>query len=82
MLVGPDHSSPEELEQVKSFPDIPVSQRTGSEQGVYRVVGTGSQILRDIGVSKMRLLSSPSRYNAISGFHLEVVEFVENGAST
>ena len=82
VLVGQDHSFAEELEQVKSFPDIPVSQRTGSEQGVYRVVGTGSQILRDIGVSKMRLLSSPSRYNAISGFHLEVVEFVENGAST
>ncbi|MEE2914328.1 MAG: hypothetical protein VX745_06615, partial [Pseudomonadota bacterium] len=43
----------------------------------YRVVGIGSQILRDIGVGKMRLLSSPTRYN-ISGFHLEVVEFVEN----
>ncbi|MEC8820584.1 MAG: hypothetical protein VYA08_06820, partial [Pseudomonadota bacterium] len=26
---------------------------------------------------KMRLLSSPSRYNALSGFDLEVVEFVE-----
>ena len=38
---------------------------------------TGSQILRDIGVGKMRLLSSPTRYTALSGFHLEVVEFVE-----
>ncbi len=81
VLVGQEHSFAEELEQVKSFPDIPASQRTASEQGVYRVVGTGSQILRDIGVSKMRLLSSPTRYNAISGFHLEVVEFVENDSA-
>ena len=40
-------------------------------------IGTGSQILRDIGVGKMRLLSYPARFNAISGFDLEVVEFVE-----
>ena len=80
VLVGQEHSFAEELEQVKAFPEIPTSQRTVSEQGIYRVVGTGSQILRDIGVSKMRLLSPPNRYNAISGFHLEVVEFVEQDA--
>jgi 3,4-dihydroxy 2-butanone 4-phosphate synthase/GTP cyclohydrolase II len=38
-------------------------------------VGTGSQILRDVGVGKMRLLSYPTRY-AISGFDLEVVEYI------
>ena len=40
-------------------------------------IGTGSQILRDLGVGKMRLLSYPARFNAISGFDLEVVEFVQ-----
>ena len=40
-------------------------------------IGTGSQILRDLGVGKMRLLGYPARFNAISGFDLEVVEFVE-----
>lgn len=39
-------------------------------------IGTGSQILRDLGVGKMRLLSFPAKFNAISGFDLEVVEFV------
>lgn len=39
-------------------------------------IGTGSQILRDLGVGKMRLLGFPARFNAISGFDLEVVEFV------
>lgn len=44
--------------------------------GVYFTVGTGSQILRDIGVRKMRLLSAPIKFSAISGFDLEVVEYV------
>ena len=39
-------------------------------------IGTGSQILRDLGIGKMRLLSYPARFNAISGFDLEVEEFV------
>ena len=44
--------------------------RTGTDI----TIGTGSQILRDLGVGKMRLLSYPARF-AISGFDLEVVEF-------
>ena len=44
-------------------------------QGSYLTVGTGSQILRDLGVGKMKLLSYPTKY-AISGFDLEVVEYI------
>ncbi|WP_210395928.1 bifunctional 3,4-dihydroxy-2-butanone-4-phosphate synthase/GTP cyclohydrolase II [Motiliproteus sediminis] len=44
--------------------------------GSYLTIGTGSQILRDLGVGKMRLLSSPIRFNALSGFDLEIVEFI------
>lgn len=42
----------------------------------YQTIGVGAQILRDLGVEKMKLLSSPLRFNAISGFNLEVVEYV------
>ncbi|MBN0141175.1 bifunctional 3,4-dihydroxy-2-butanone-4-phosphate synthase/GTP cyclohydrolase II, partial [Pseudomonas aeruginosa] len=42
----------------------------------YSAVGAGSQILRDLGVRKMRLLSAPMRFNAISGFDLEVVAYL------
>jgi 3,4-dihydroxy 2-butanone 4-phosphate synthase/GTP cyclohydrolase II len=48
---------------------------SGSRTGTDLTIGTGSQILRDLGVGKMRLLSYPARF-AISGFDLEVVEFV------
>ncbi len=42
-----------------------------------RDYGTGSQILRDLGVRKMRLLTNnPAKYVAIEGFGLEIVERV------
>lgn len=53
--------------------EVTPANRPGSDL----TIGTGSQILRDIGVGKMRLLSYPARFNAISGFDLEVVEFVQ-----
>ena len=37
--------------------------------------GIGAQILRDLGVKKMRLLSSPQRIPAMTGFDLEVTGF-------
>jgi 3,4-dihydroxy 2-butanone 4-phosphate synthase/GTP cyclohydrolase II len=77
VLVGQEFHQADELSHVQHFPNIPPVQRHTNEAGGYRVVGTGSQILRDVGVSKMRLLGSPTRYNAISGFNLEVIEFVE-----
>ena len=45
--------------------------------GDFSTVGTGSQILRDLGVRQMRLLSPPVKYTAISGFDLEVVEYLD-----
>ncbi|MDF1821964.1 MAG: bifunctional 3,4-dihydroxy-2-butanone-4-phosphate synthase/GTP cyclohydrolase II [Alcanivoracaceae bacterium] len=53
-------------------------RRTVNPSGpAYRNIGTGSQILRELGVRKMRLLSSPMKFNALSGFDLEIVEYVE-----
>ena len=44
----------------------------------YRSIGVGSQILRYLGVRDMRLLSSPLKFNALSGFNLNLVETVAN----
>ena len=48
-----------------------------AESSVLRTYGTGSQILRDIGVKRMRVLSEPKKMQAISGFDLEITEYVE-----
>ena len=44
---------------------------------VLRTYGIGAQILRDLGVQKMRVLSAPKQMYGISGFDLEVTEYVE-----
>lgn len=41
-----------------------------------RTYGVGAQILVDLGVSRMRILSAPKRFHALSGFGLEVVDYV------
>ena len=45
-----------------------------------RTYGIGAQILRDLGVSKMRLLSSPRKMPSMAGFDLEVTGFVSSPA--
>jgi 3,4-dihydroxy 2-butanone 4-phosphate synthase/GTP cyclohydrolase II len=46
-------------------------------QDTYTTVGLGSQILKDLGVGKIHLMGAPLKYNAISGFDLEVLDFIE-----
>jgi len=41
-----------------------------------RMLGVGGQILNDLGVGKMRVIGSPRRTHALSGFGLEIVEHV------
>jgi 3,4-dihydroxy 2-butanone 4-phosphate synthase/GTP cyclohydrolase II len=78
VLIGQHMSAQQQLAQVLQFPE-PVSE-TGAARSAgvqnYRVIGTGSQILRRLGVGKMRLMSAPVHFNALSGFKLEVTDFV------
>ena len=52
------------------------NRRTGDS--VLRTYGVGAQILRDLGIKKMRVLSAPKQLYGISGFELEVTEYVED----
>ncbi len=51
------------------------SRRSGDS--VLRTYGVGAQILKDLGVNRMRVLSAPRQMHAISGFDLEITEYVE-----
>lgn len=48
------------------------------EVAVLRTHGTGAQMLRDLGITRMRVLSAPKHMLALSGFGLEVVEYVDH----
>ena len=55
----------------------PAGKNPGSQLRDFRDYGIGAQILRDLGVRKMRLLTnSPRRLVSLPGYGLEVVETV------
>ena len=45
-----------------------------------RIYGIGAQILRDLGVRKMKLLGSPRRMPSMTGFDLEVTGYIASPA--
>jgi 3,4-dihydroxy 2-butanone 4-phosphate synthase/GTP cyclohydrolase II len=73
------HETPRELmdavERLEGVPDFRL--RDGQESVVLRTYGIGAQILRNLGVRRMRVLSAPKQMSGLSGFGLEVVEYVE-----
>ena len=76
IILGQDEDSEPSLNRLRAFFEGTAPQPKG-ESRAYRNIGTGSQILKALGVRKMRLLSSPMKFNALSGFDLEIVEYVE-----
>ena len=55
----------------------PTSETEAVEQKPdLRKDGVGAQILMDLGVRKMRLMSAPKVYHGLAGFNLEIVEYV------
>ena len=41
-----------------------------------RTLGVGGQILSDLGVTKMKLLSSPKTFYGLGGYGLEIEEYI------
>lgn len=52
------------------------ARSTAGDHSVLRTYGVGAQILRDLGLKRIRVLSAPKNMYAISGFDLEITEYV------
>ncbi|MEZ9138924.1 MULTISPECIES: bifunctional 3,4-dihydroxy-2-butanone-4-phosphate synthase/GTP cyclohydrolase II [unclassified Shewanella] len=78
VLLGHEEHSSEMLAKVKAFEaeDNGQAPTAAKWEGTSRKVGIGSQILSSLGVSTMRLLSSPKHYHSLSGFGLEVTDYI------
>ena len=63
-------------EILERLEDTPQHRRGATRKWDPRLHGIGAQILRDLGVGKMRVLARPKRIPSMSGFGLEVVEYV------
>ena len=63
------------ITQIESYKNDKQKIDTNNNKDL-RTIGLGAQILSDLGVRKMRVLSAPKRIHALSGFGLEVIEYV------
>jgi 3,4-dihydroxy 2-butanone 4-phosphate synthase/GTP cyclohydrolase II len=58
----------------------PAPTRASTAKWDPRIYGIGAQILRDLGVRKMKLLASPRRMPSMTGFDLEVTGYIASPA--
>jgi 3,4-dihydroxy 2-butanone 4-phosphate synthase/GTP cyclohydrolase II len=61
----------------REIQDMPETGRRAAAQREWRQLGLGAQILADLGVHRLRVLGTPRKLVGLSGFDLEVVEYVE-----
>jgi 3,4-dihydroxy 2-butanone 4-phosphate synthase/GTP cyclohydrolase II len=54
--------------------DAPARERRGPDLRLY---GIGAQILREVGVGRMRVMAAPRKMPSMAGFGLEVTGYVE-----
>ena len=80
VLILCNQMSPEELiGQIEEYHGDIRTEENNQQQNMkkdIRTYGLGAQILSDLGVKKMRVLSAPKKIHAISGFGLEITEYV------
>ncbi|TAM96355.1 MAG: 3,4-dihydroxy-2-butanone-4-phosphate synthase [Rhodanobacteraceae bacterium] len=60
---------------------VPAAGRNAAQRE-WRQLGLGAQILADLGVRRLRVLGTPRKLVGLSGFDLEVVEYVDAPATT
>ena len=66
------------LRQIQQQPD-PAIEANGDNRRSreLRTYGIGAQIISDLGIRKMRVLSAPWKLTGLAGFDLEVVEYID-----
>jgi 3,4-dihydroxy 2-butanone 4-phosphate synthase/GTP cyclohydrolase II len=75
--------SPRELADAVRHPGrTPQRREPGRETSglVLRTYGIGAQILQELGVRRMRVLSAPRQLHGISAFGLEIIEYVDEAS--
>lgn len=78
LVLGGRESDESLLRKIEARPE-PSITRSGDNRKSQelRTYGIGAQIIYDLGIRKMRVLSAPLKLTGLSGFGLEVVEYVE-----
>ncbi len=78
LVLGGHEDDEDLLRRIQKQPEPSVLKSGDSRQSSeLRTYGIGAQIIVDLGIRKMRVLSAPKHMTGLAGFGLEVVEYVE-----
>ena len=79
LVLGGHEDDDDLLRRIQEQPEPSVLRSGDSRQSSeLRTYGIGAQIIVDIGIRKMRVLSAPKHMTGLAGFGLEVTEYVES----
>ncbi len=78
VILRPEESPKEFMDGVHHLGVKPAGSRPVGAT-VIRTYGIGAQILKDLGITRMRVLSAPKQLQGLAAFDLEVTEYI-NGA--
>jgi 3,4-dihydroxy 2-butanone 4-phosphate synthase/GTP cyclohydrolase II len=78
LVLGGGRDDDELLRMIQEKPAPPIEANGDNRASrELRTYGIGAQIIADLGVRKMRVLSAPWKLTGLAGFGLEVVEYVD-----
>jgi 3,4-dihydroxy 2-butanone 4-phosphate synthase / GTP cyclohydrolase II len=63
------------MDSVRLLDSKPARQHGGAT--VVRTYGIGAQILKDLGLKRMRVLSAPKQLQGLAAFDLEITSYVD-----
>jgi 3,4-dihydroxy 2-butanone 4-phosphate synthase/GTP cyclohydrolase II len=78
VLLNCEESAEQMFDQFTALATPKVKPQGRAASMDLRNYGIGAQILKDIGVGKMKLLANPRKMPSMAGFNLEVVGYQEN----
>jgi 3,4-dihydroxy 2-butanone 4-phosphate synthase / GTP cyclohydrolase II len=75
VILRPEESPRDFMDSVRQLDAKPELQRPGAT--VVRTYGIGAQILKDLGLKRMRVLSAPKQLQGLAAFDLEITGYVD-----
>src|ERR1700730_12161967 len=78
VILRPEETPRDFMDNVRQLDAKPATARNPGAT-VVRTYGIGAQILKDLGLKRMRVLSAPKQLQGLAAFDLEVTEYVDGG---
>jgi 3,4-dihydroxy 2-butanone 4-phosphate synthase / GTP cyclohydrolase II len=78
VILRPEQTPREFMDSVQQL-DAKQTAARNVGSTVLRTYGIGAQILKDLGLKRMRVLSAPKQLQGLSAFDLEITEYVDGG---